>query len=95
MIGQQWMVTLNGAPMTQQRRGIMVMRVDRNGKIVALIYPDIPDDLDSESRNGIPEMIRTTANKSLPIYSKLQKVELMDVPFEKTPKMSIKRFLYK
>ena len=33
MIGQQWMVTLNSAPMTQQRRGIMVMRVDRNGKI--------------------------------------------------------------
>lgn len=68
--------------------------VDRNGKIVALIYPDIPDDLDSESRNGIPEMIRTTANKSLPAYSKINKVELMDKPFEKTPKMSIKRFLY-
>ena len=69
--------------------------VERNGKLVALVYPDIPEDLDEESRRGIPELIRTTANKSLPIYSKLQKVELMDVPFEKTPKMSIKRFLYK
>ena len=68
--------------------------VDREGKIVALVYPDIPEDLDSESREGIPEMIRTTANKSLPAYSKINKVELMDTPFEKTPKMSIKRFLY-
>ena len=69
--------------------------VDRNGKLVALVYPDIPDDLDEESRQGIPELIRNTANKSLPSYSKLNKVELMDSPFEKTPKMSIKRFLYK
>ena len=69
--------------------------VDREGKIVALVYADIPDDLDAESRKGIPELIRTAANKSLPAYSKIIKVELVDVPFEKTPKMSIKRFLYK
>ena len=69
--------------------------VDRNGKLVALIYPDIPEDLDEASRRGIPELIRSTANKSLPSYSKIHKVELMDTPFEKTPKMSIKRFLYK
>ena len=69
--------------------------VDREGKLIALVYPDIPDDLDAESRKGIPELIRTTANKSLPAYSKINKVELMDKPFEKTPKMSIKRFLYK
>ena len=69
--------------------------VDRNGKLVALIYPDIPEDMDEESRKGIPELIRATANKSLPTYSKIYKVELMDSPFEKTPKMSIKRFLYK
>ena len=69
--------------------------VDREGKIVALVYPDIPDDLDPEARKQIPELIRTTANKSLPAYSKINKVELRDEPFEKTPKMSIKRFLYK
>ena len=69
--------------------------VDREGKIVALVYPDIPDDVDSETRKQIPELIRTTANKSLPAYSKINKVELRDQPFEKTPKMSIKRFLYK
>lgn len=69
--------------------------VDRNGKLVALIYPEIPEDLDDDSRKSIPEVIRTTANKSLPGYSKINKVELMDAPFEKTPKMSIKRFMYK
>ncbi len=68
--------------------------VERAGKIVALVYPDVPEDMDSKTRNGIPDLIRTTANKSLPVYSKIAKVELMDSPFEKTPKMSIKRYLY-
>lgn len=68
--------------------------VDRNGKIVALVYPEIPEDIDQKSKESIPEIIRTTANKSLPAYSKINKVELVDSPFEKTPKMSIKRFLY-
>lgn len=68
--------------------------VDRNGKIVALVYPEIPEDIDQESKESIPEIIRTSANKSLPAYSKINKVELVDSPFEKTPKMSIKRFLY-
>ena len=44
------------------------------------------------------EMVRSNifngANESLPVYSKIAKVELRDEPFEKTPKMSIKRFLY-
>ncbi|MCR5131416.1 MAG: AMP-binding protein [Prevotella sp.] len=68
--------------------------VDRKGKLVALVYPDIPEDIDDETRAGIPELIRTTANKSLPVFSKIVKVELKDQPFEKTPKMSIKRYLY-
>ena len=69
--------------------------VERERKIIALVYPDIPDDLDAETKKGIPELIRATANKSLPGYSQINKVEIRDVPFEKTPKMSIKRYLYK
>ena len=61
--------------------------VDRDGKIIALVYSELPEDIAGE--------IRTEANKSLPGYSKISKVELMEAPFEKTPKMSIKRFLYK
>ncbi len=68
--------------------------VDRKGKLVALVYPEIPEDLDKKTIAGIPELIRTTANKSLPVYSKITKVKLVDKPFEKTPKMSIKRYLY-
>ena len=69
--------------------------VDRNGKLVALVYAEIPDDISEESKKDIPEQIRVAANKALPAYSKINKVELMASPFEKTPKMSIKRYLYK
>jgi long-chain acyl-CoA synthetase len=69
--------------------------VERKGRLVALVYPEIPEDLDESKRSEIPELIRTTANKSLPVYSKINDVELVDEPFEKTPKMSIKRYLYR
>ena len=51
--------------------------------------------MDMNERSGIPELIRTTANKSLPVYSKINEVVFVDEPFEKTPKMSIKRYLYR
>ena len=68
--------------------------VDREGKIVALVYPEFPEDMDDETKQAVPNQIRDEANKSLPAYSKITKVEMMEAPFEKTPKMSIKRFLY-
>ncbi len=69
--------------------------VDREGKITALVYTELPEDMDEETRAAIPGKIRVEANKSLPNYSKIVKVEMMDTPFEKTPKKTIKRFLYK
>ena len=73
--------------------------VDRAGKIVALVYLDKDGikqaGLDEEAVSNLPERIRTGANRHLPVYSKIVKVETVHVPFEKTPKMSIKRFLYK
>ena len=73
--------------------------VDRAGKIVALVYLDKDAikaaGLDDEAVSDLPEKIRTGANRQLPVYSKIAKVETVLVPFEKTPKMSIKRFLYK
>ena len=69
--------------------------VDRNGKITALVYSELPEDMDEETKASIPGLIRDEANKSLPTYSKISKVEMMAEPFEKTPKRTIKRFLYK
>ncbi len=69
--------------------------VDREGKITALVYTELPEDMDEETKAAIPGKIRVEANKSLPNYSKIAKVEMMDTPFEKTPKKTIKRFLYK
>ena len=68
--------------------------VDRDGKITALVYTEFPEDMDEKTKTAIPAMIRDEANKSLPNYSKISKVEIMAEPFEKTPKRTIKRFLY-
>ncbi|MBQ6185163.1 MAG: AMP-binding protein [Bacteroidales bacterium] len=73
--------------------------VDRASKLVALVYLDQDaikrDNLDEETISDIPEKVRQNSNKNLPNYSQLTKVEIQEQPFEKTPKMSIKRFLYK
>lgn len=73
--------------------------VDRGGKFVALLYLDKEqlkkDGIVDEAYESKLEEIRNLVNKNMPIYSKLAKVEVVDEPFVKTPKMSIKRFLYK
>ena len=73
--------------------------VDRSSKLVALVYFDQDaikrDSLDAETVADLPERVRVNSNKKLPSYSQLTKVEVQEAPFEKTPKMSIKRFLYK
>ena len=69
--------------------------VDRDGKIVALVYSELPEDMDDEAKAAVPGQIRDEANKSLPAYSKIAKVEMVKEPFEKTPKRTIKRFLYR
>ncbi|MBP5392057.1 MAG: AMP-binding protein [Bacteroidales bacterium] len=69
--------------------------VERGGKLVALVYPEIPEDTDPKDIENLPKDIADLANESLPKYSQIAKVEFVDTPFEKTPKMSIKRYLYK
>ncbi len=70
--------------------------VDRGASLVALVYAD-SDKLAADSINIEEQMnvLKAEVNKSMPAYSKISKVEVMDAPFEKTPKMSIKRFMYK
>lgn len=70
--------------------------VDRGSRLVALVYLDAEklkaEAVDAEAYKGV---IMNEVNKSMPSYSKINVVEVMAEPFEKTPKMSIKRFMYK
>lgn len=73
--------------------------VDRGAKLVALVYLDkdrlAADGIGEDSLKQVTDSLMSAVNRSMPSYSKLAKVEVVDRPFEKTPKMSIKRFLYK
>ena len=70
--------------------------VDRKHSLVGLVYID-KDKLQADGMDLEVQMalIKSEVNKVMPTYSKISKIEVMDSPFEKTPKMSIKRFMYK
>ena len=74
--------------------------VDRGGKLVALVFPDnTPEGKKllhgANNFNEIMEENRKELNKQLPQYSQITAIELVANEFEKTPKRSIKRFMYK
>lgn len=72
--------------------------VERDGKLVALVYPDF----DALDRLEVPvtdmdntmENIRKELNGLVAPYERISKIILMPNEFQKTPKRSIKRFLY-
>ena len=72
--------------------------IEDNGGLTALIYPDF----DLAAKEGMNQAafikyIEDTlpeVNKELPNYAKLKKIEVMSEAFERTPKKSIKRYLY-
>ena len=73
--------------------------VDRDGKLVGLVYPDFEamDQL-GVTNDQLPEImenVRTELNKLVAPYERVAKIEIMASEFEKTPKRSIKRFLYR
>ncbi|MBP5558300.1 MAG: AMP-binding protein [Bacteroidales bacterium] len=72
--------------------------IEDNGSLTALIYPDYrqaqADGLDDESvkqkiNDCLPEI-----NKQIPVYAQIRKIEFLPEDFERTPKRSIKRYLY-
>ena len=71
--------------------------VSRNGKIYSMVYLD-PETanrlINEEAQSAIAEEIRSKANASLPLFSQIFSVEIVDTPFERTAKGSIKRHLY-
>lgn len=72
--------------------------VEREGKLVALVYPDYEamDQL-GVTRDQLPDLmenIRAELNKLVAPYERIAKIQLIATEFEKTPKRSIKRYLY-
>ena len=72
--------------------------IEDGGGLTALIYPDYPqgaaDGMNEEAlverlRKEIPEI-----NKLLPVYAQIKNAEFLSEDFERTPKRSIKRYLY-
>ena len=72
--------------------------VERNNRLIALVYPDY----EAMDANGIGpyqlrevmEQVRIDQNKLVAPYEKIDKIQLIANEFEKTPKRSIKRYLY-
>lgn len=87
-------VKLNNLPLVAES-----VVVDRDGKIVALVHPDYEagqklgltdEEIEKKVEENLPEL-----NRQLPAYSRVNRIEIQKEPFEKTPKHSIRRFLYK
>lgn len=70
----------------------------REFKLVALVYPDMAAvEAAQVSVDKLPQLMNENKgilNKSVAQYEKISSIELVDKEFEKTPKRSIKRFLY-
>ncbi len=69
--------------------------VDRDGRLTALVYPDPESGLSVEELTEVMEKNRKEVNELLAAYERISAIELQPVEFEKTPKRSIRRFLYK
>jgi long-chain acyl-CoA synthetase len=82
---------LNSMPMVCES-----LIVQDGDKLVALIYPD-KDEVDGfgqEELTAVMEQNRQNLNATLPNFSRISRIELRDSEFLKTPKKSIKRYLY-
>jgi long-chain acyl-CoA synthetase len=72
--------------------------VQRDTKLVGLVYPDYDEAknmrFNETDIHNIMEQNRLQLNEQLPAYEKIAEIEIRKEEFEKTPKRSIKRFLY-
>jgi long-chain acyl-CoA synthetase len=81
--------------MTMVMEGIVIQE---NEQLIALVYPDMEEakamKFSNEDLQNIMEQNRTELNNTLPPFSKISAIRLVENEFEKTPKRSIKRYLY-
>ena len=72
--------------------------IEDTGGLTALVYPDYQQGAaDGMSKEALMERLRAEVpeiNKILPNYAQIKKMEFMPEDFERTPKRSIKRYLY-
>ena len=72
--------------------------IEDDGGLTALVYPDYHQaELDGMSREDLERRLTDALpeiNKEVPNYAKIKKIEFMPEDFERTPKRSIKRYLY-
>ena len=73
--------------------------VERDGKLVALVFPDSEatdkDNIDDSQMPQVMEKIRRELNTLVAPYEQISAIQLVPDEFQKTPKRSIKRFLYR
>jgi long-chain acyl-CoA synthetase len=72
--------------------------IEENGGLTALVYPDYHQgELDGMNRQDLEQTLTAQLpemNKEIPNYAQIRKIEFMPEDFERTPKRSIKRYLY-
>ena len=72
--------------------------VQKGDKLIALVHPDYDEaqtlNLGDNELTDIMEQNRQELNSMIPAYSKVSEIRIHEEEFEKTPKKSIKRFLY-
>jgi long-chain acyl-CoA synthetase len=82
---------LNSMPMVSES-----LVIQDGDKLVALVYPDQDETMDfrPEELEAVMEQNRENLNAMLPNFSRISRIILRDEEFLKTPKKSIKRYLY-
>ena len=83
---------LNSMPMVSES-----LIVQRDNRLVALVHPDKDEMMDfaEEELKAVMEQNLSELNEHLPHYSRIAEILLQEEEFAKTPKKSIKRYLYK
>ena len=85
---------LNSLPLVSE-----CLVVQRGEKLVGLVYPDLEEakelGLNDADIKNLMEENRKKLNELTPAYCKLSDIEILNEEFIKTPKRSIKRYLYK
>lgn len=82
---------LNSLPMVSES-----LVIQRENRLIALVYPDKDEviDFSQEDLKRVMEQNLGELNQRLPHYSRIAEIQLQQEEFAKTPKKSIKRYLY-